>query len=536
MLLLISWYLVVSYRDESPISPPTQKESRFPSRDPELILSGASQPNILLIMSDQHNPHVMGCAGDPVVRTPNLDRLAAAGTRFSNTYCGSPLCGPSRMSFLTSRPCSEIGVWTNYCVLDSSEPTFASAWNAQGYETVLCGRMHFNGPDQRHGFSQRIMGDVFDGVPPAGARHGIFESVIPSNGQNANCITYAGPGSTAYLAYDHEVTNRALSFLEKRSDEKKRPLAMVVGYMLPHNPFICPPDLFDYYYDKVTVPEVDPDWLESLHPAVRGYREHRSYPDISPEQTRIARAAYYGLVEQMDTEIGRLLDHLEAKGAAQNTLVIYASDHGEGAGENGLWTKSNFYEASAKVPMLWRWPGRIAAGQCQDHVTSLLDVGTTLARLAGGGEPFGSGRDMSPLLTGQATPDWEDRAVSEMIGNLGDPPADMLRSGSYKLNRYEGFSEPELFDLSSDPGEVNDLGADPAMAAVRERLSEQLCRELKNRSPLPTREYLAKQQEKRLARATTATVEPDAAWVVPAGTNSFSPNWQQKSVLTENTL
>ena len=123
-------------------------------------LAAERKPNFLIIMADQQSPHVLGCAGDRVVRTPNLDQLAASGVRFTATYCGSPLCVPSRMTFLTARHCSDIEVWTNACVLDSETPTFPGALAAAGYETVLAGRMHFAGPDQRHGFTRRTIGDV----------------------------------------------------------------------------------------------------------------------------------------------------------------------------------------------------------------------------------------------------------------------------------------------------------------------------------------------------------------------------------------
>jgi len=137
------------------------------------LLAAERQPhlpqrvNFLIIMADQQSPHVMGCAGDRIVRTPNLDRLAAGGVRFAATYCGSPLCVPSRMTFLTSRHCSDIEVWSNGCVLDSETPTFAGALAAAGYETVLAGRMHFVGPDQRHGFTRRTIGDVSQARVPA---------------------------------------------------------------------------------------------------------------------------------------------------------------------------------------------------------------------------------------------------------------------------------------------------------------------------------------------------------------------------------
>jgi len=159
------------------------------------------QPNFLVIMADQQSPHVMGCAGDRVVRTPHLDRLAAGGVRFAANYCGSPLCVPSRMTFLTARHCSDIEVWTNGCVLDSATPTFPGALAAAGYEAVLAGRMHFTGPDQRHGFTRRTIGDVNQPRVPAKGKHSFLGSIpVATTGQTKAAIETAGPGRTAYMA------------------------------------------------------------------------------------------------------------------------------------------------------------------------------------------------------------------------------------------------------------------------------------------------------------------------------------------------
>jgi len=174
------------------------------------------RPNILLILSDQHNPHVLGCAGDRTVRTPNLDRLAARGVRFSSAYCGSPLCGPSRMTFLTAQHGSDICVWSNGCVLDSDIPTFLHPLNDAGYRTVLCGRMHFNGPDQRHGFQARTIGDIGQARYPAGVERKLLGSIPQATvGQSRAAVEVAGPGRTAYQAYDEAVTDAACRFLNE---------------------------------------------------------------------------------------------------------------------------------------------------------------------------------------------------------------------------------------------------------------------------------------------------------------------------------
>lgn len=446
------------------------------------------RPNILLIMSDQHNPHILGCAGDPVIRTPNLDRLAANGKRFTSTYCAAPVCVPSRMAFMASRQCSEIAVWSNGHMLDSRIPTFADALAEQGYQTVLCGRMHFRGPDQWHGFEQRLFGDFYDitwegggeepyTVGPVGGmlRGGAFGD-LPDQlgvtqreffGQNKGTVKAAAAGRTAMIAYDEQVTDHACAFLDNQEYDDDRPLAMVVGLFLPHNPLVCPREQFDYYHDRVEVPKIDPDWAANLNPG--NYRNRDRYIGLSEAEQRRGRAAYYGLVEVMDEQIGRLLDSLAASPLADDTMVIYTSDHGDMAGEHGLWMKSTFYEGAACVPMIWSWPGQIAAGTVDTRVNSLIDIGPTLADYAGRTEPFASGRSLRPLLQDDQDVDWPDTAICESSSR-----GCMIRHGRWKLSLYSGVDQPELFDLEADPNECHDLGGDPAYHDLCNRLLEQI--------------------------------------------------------------
>ena len=432
----------------------------------------ADRPNFVVVVSDQHHPRVMGYAGDGVVRTPNLDRLAAQGVRFEGTYCGSPLCVPSRMTFLTGRHCSDIGVWSNNCMLASDIPTFAHGLGIAGYETVLGGRMHFVGPDQRHGFERRIIGDVlspFPGGPPPDLGH------IPTatTGQSRKAVEVAGPGRTAYQAYDMAVTDACCRYLEGRGRAKDdRPFCLVVGYVLPHCPFICPKRLYDEYHDRVGIPQVPPGYENRLHPAIRLWRERRGVNGLDEATVRRARAAYYGLVTFMDEQIGRLLQALSGTAFAKDTAVVYLSDHGEMAGEHGMWWKSSFYEGSVRVPMLWSWPGRFPEGRVIPRVTSLLDVGPTLLDLAGADLlPGASGRSLAGFLSGSGeVEDWPDEATSENVLWGGEPAGRMIRQGPWKLNHYHGYDAPQLFNVAEDPEEFEDRAEDPACAAVRERL------------------------------------------------------------------
>jgi len=481
----------------------------------------SAQPNFMIILSDQHSPHLLRCAGDSLVRTPHLDSLAENGVLFDSTYCAAPLCVPSRMTFLTGRHCSDIGVWTNGCMLPSDIPTFAHGLGAAGYETVLGGRMHFVGPDQRHGFEKRIIGDVLSPFP-GGPGPDLGHIPLSTTGQTYKAVEVAGPGRTAYQAYDVAVTDACCRYLEER-DRDDRPFCLLVGYVLPHCPFICPRDLYEEYLDRVDIPPVPPGYLENLHPAMRLWRQVRGVDDLTTEQIRRARAAYCGLVTFMDEQIGRLLQILEAAPFGEDTIVVYTSDHGEMAGEHGMWWKSSFYEGSVGVPMIWSWPGRLAAGKRVSAVTSLLDVGPTLLDLAAA-DPLSriAGRSLRSFLEDGAPPaDWPDLTLAENYSGGQERPGRMIRQGPWKLNHYHGHDRPQLFNLEEDPDEFHDRAADPACADIKEQLMERVLQGWNGDAIEATLER--RTEARNLLREWGRTVPHDLSdfWQAPPGCNIF---------------
>jgi len=476
------------------------------------------QPNILLIMSDQHNPHILGWAGDEIVRTPTLDRLAQRGVRFTNTYCANPLCVPSRMTFLTSRYSSDIRVWTNSCRLQSDITTFVHHLVNAGYETVLCGRMHFNGPDQRHGFERRIIGDV----------HPKLEHIPRSTtGQTADGVKVAGPGRTAYTRYDEEVTQVCCKFLEAWDENPgDRPFFMTVGYVLPHCPFIAPKRLFDEYFEKIDLPQLPEGYHDSLHPFMQSWREHRKVDELTAEQVRIARAAYYGLVTFMDELIGEILSTLASTRFGEDTLIIYTSDHGEMAGEHRMWWKSSFYEGSVGVPLIFSWPGQLAEDREINRVSSLLDIGPTLVDFAGGEAISQSrGRSLKGFLTGDGEiSNWSDTAFAELGGLGGDAPGRMIRRGPWKLNFYHGHERPQLFNLESDAGEWHDLANDAAYATIQEELLAEVKASWSGEDVLRTLETAQKDRQILEAfrkNTRNSAGDPPDRWTAPDGCNIF---------------
>ncbi|MCZ7644126.1 MAG: sulfatase-like hydrolase/transferase [Planctomycetota bacterium] len=436
------------------------------------------RPNILIVLSDQHNRSFMGCAGEPIVRTPNLDRFAAEGLRFTDAYCPGPLCCPSRMSFMTSRYPSGNRVWGNSQILSSGIPTWAHALGAAGYETALLGRMHFNGSDQRHGFERRPIGEYsarHPGAPEVGGpRWTKFSSA--SSGQSRACVEVNGHGTTAYQLFDDQVTAAACRYLHEQGRAKaRRPFAAVVGWVLPHCPFICPRELFEYYAERIEAPALSEAERAALPPSIRRFQELRGIHDPLPERTiRNARAAYYGLCEYLDRNFGLLLEALEASGLSEDTLVLYTSDHGEMAGEHGCWWKSNYYEGSAGVPLLARGPG-VPQGATCEAVCNLVDLGPTCIDVGGGAPlPHAAGRSLRGFLEGRAPVNWVDETFSEFVGAKHDPPSCMIRQGRWKLWTYQGDAQPALFDLESDPAELKDLGGAPEYAEIRAKLLKRI--------------------------------------------------------------
>ena len=335
------------------------------------------RPNLLYIHSDQHNPAVSGCYGDPLVKTPNLDRLADRGTIFSNAYCPSPVCVPSRMSMLTGRFPYENEVWTNSHTLDSAIPTLAHAMGMAGYHPILVGRMHAIGPDQLHGYRERLIGDhcsnYHGGLPPD---HGMLEG---TQGPQRVSLQKSGTGQNSYQVHDEYVTAATVDFLNKigtknRSGLAEEPFCLTVGFMLPHQPFVARPDDYKTYAGRVKMPKHPAPYSDTLHPFFKWWREKSGTEHVPDQEVLRSRTAYWALVTCVDSMIGEIIDALDRNGLAQNTAIVYSSDHGEQVGEHGLWWKQTLYEDSARVPAIVSWPGTLPQGVHSDRVISQIDL------------------------------------------------------------------------------------------------------------------------------------------------------------------
>ncbi|MHA1566979.1 MAG: sulfatase-like hydrolase/transferase [Alphaproteobacteria bacterium] len=434
------------------------------------------KPNLLFIFSDQHTQKVAGCYGDPIVRTPNLDRLAAGGVTFDNVYTPAPICTPARMSLLTGQYPSQQRCWTNSDVLAADIPTFAHALGIAGYQPTLVGRLHAIGPDQLHGYVDRRVGDHstnwLGGYPhDLGPLDKTAEPFRVS-------VERSGPGQSSYEVKDRDVTAAAVDLFGEMASARARggdqPFAVTVGLMLPHQPYVCADADYALYDGKVGLPRLAQPAGE--HPYFTGWRAHTDTQSLPDDQVIRSRTAYYGLVTSMDRMIGQILDALEACGLADNTLIIYSSDHGDQLGERNLWWKQTFYDDAAKVPLIMSWPGHLPAGEKRRQVANLIDVGATMIDATGGTPlPWSHARSLLPIARDGAAP-WLDETFSEyctdgMARWTGPVPVQqrMVRSEHWKLVYYHG-ARPQLFDLQNDPDEMKDLGEDPSYAGVRDAL------------------------------------------------------------------
>jgi choline-sulfatase len=360
----------------------------------------SQKPNILIILSDQHTAHVSGPYGHPIVQTPNLDALAAGGTVFENNYCNSPICVPSRMSFMTGQHLRNNGIWDNGVPLPSDRITWAHQLKAAGYDVALSGKMHFRGLDQLHGFRAQLAYDINALNLP---KIRLWDEGLEQRAEPSTSIK-AEAGRSKEIDADDAVTAAALDYLRDPA-RQDQPWALVTGYVAPHPPFVVPQKYLDMYPpDEMDLPTIPEGHLDELHPAYQRQMAWRGWQPggISDENIRRARAVYYALTTYLDDQIGMLLAALDESGQRENTIIIYLSDHGEMLGEHGLWYKCNFYEQSAHVPLIVNGIGQ--AGQRVPAVTSNVDVTATLLDLAGveSISPV-DGDSLLPLVQGEST-------------------------------------------------------------------------------------------------------------------------------------
>lgn len=493
------------------------------------------KPNILFIFSDQHAQKVSGAYGDGIVQTPNIDRLSQEGVRFDNAYCPSPICVPSRMSALTARWPHRQECWVNDDILDSGIPTWLHMAGAAGYYPVLIGRMHSIGPDQLRGYAHREIGDHSPNYP--GAERQSMGVLTKTNDPNRESLEAAGSGRGLYQVKDEDVTEAAVNWLHANGaakHERNEPFCLTVGLMLPHPPYVVDEEVFSKYKGRVPAPKLGAEQLVGdWH---QWWRKARAIEDVTTEECDRARTTYWGLVERLDGMIGRILKALEDISALENTLIVYASDHGDHVGERGLWWKHTFFEESVKVPLIMRLPGVLPKGESREQVVNLVDLSQAMIDAIGAGQlPHADGQSFWSVAQDNTAP-WTNEtfseyctdAVPEWTGGRAVQQR-MIRSGKWKLMVYDS-EPPLLFDLESDPDEIRDLAQDPEYSDILNSLTARLTDGWQN-DTIASR-MREKRIEKDILAAWAREVQPEGTqiWRYSPSINRLDQNGPENGV------
>lgn len=440
-----------------------------------------SRPNIVVVMADQLAPQLTGAYGHPVARTPNLDALAARGMRFDAAYCASPLCAPSRYAFMSGQLVSRIAAYDNASEFRASVPTFAHYLKSLGYRTGLSGKMHFVGPDQKHGFQDRVTTDIYPSDFAWTPDWEAPDERIDKWYHNMATVRESGVAAATFQTdYDDEVGFMARRWLMERARDRlakdASPFLLVASFIHPHDPYVARPEWWDLYEGmEIDVPEALP--REAQDPFSRRVMDgiEASVAPPTDEEVRRARRAYLANVSYVDDHLGRIVATLEETGALDRTVVVFTADHGDMLGERGLWYKMTFFEPSARVPLVMAGPG-VARGRAP-NACSLVDLLPTFLEMAGGGpdllgEPV-DGRSLMPLARGEADP--VDEAIGEYCAEMTPWPVFMIRRGGFKYIHCD-VDPPQLYDLAADPGERRNLAADPAHAGTARAFAEEVVR------------------------------------------------------------
>lgn len=429
-----------------------------------------SQPNILIFMVDQLNGTLFPDGPADWLHAPNLKALAARSVRFQNTYTASPLCAPGRASFMSGQLPRRTRVYDNAAEFASDIPTYAHHLRRAGYQTCLSGKMHFVGPDQLHGFEERLTTDVYPadfGWTPDYRKPG---ERIEWWYHNMGSVTGAGVAEiTNQLEYDDEVAYHATRKVYDYARSIDRPWCLTVSFTHPHDPYVARKKYWDLYEDcdhlLPEVPAFNYDDQDPHSKRIFDANDWRSF-DIMEEDIRRSRRAYFANISYLDDKIGEVMEALEA--TRQEAIILFVSDHGDMLGERGLWFKMNFFEGSARVPLMVAAPG-LTPGLI-DTPVSTLDMTPTLADLAGIDMsevmPWTDGESLLPLATGveRSTP-----VAMEYAAEASYAPLVCLRYGKWKYIRC-ALDPDMLFDMEADPNELTNLADVPAHKGTLDQL------------------------------------------------------------------
>ncbi len=481
-----------------------------------------SQPNFLIIQADQLTARALSAYGNKITKTPAIDGLVARGVVFENTICNFPLCGPSRASMMSGLLPFNAGVFDNGAEFAATIPTFAHYLRILGYQTCLGGKMHFIGPDQLHGFDERLTTDIY----PSDFNWAAKWTRKPDGNEPGRLLAAAGEVNgilrsgiyerTVQLDYDDEVAFKAIRKLHDfaRSDDE-RPFCLVTSFTHPHDPFAVPRVYWDRYrHDEIDLPVIPRLPRDELDAHSQRLYDHIGVAEanMSDEDVRIARHGYFAAISYIDDQVAALVAAVEKAGLHDNTIIIFISDHGEALGERGLWFKRSFYDVALKVPFIVSAPWHDTCDRISRNV-SLVDLLPTLADLADPErgldilEARHHGHSLRPAVEGDelTTP---DIVFSEMAADALSAPAVAVIEGSHKYIHCE--TDPTLlFDLAADPNEVNNLSGIPQAKEIEARMASIIAK--KWNLAAVTEDVLESQRRRRL--------------IEQAHSNGITPSW-----------
>jgi len=410
---------------------------------------------------------------------------------------------------MTGKYVSHCQGWDNSTPLDVGRITWPWLLKTKGYDTVLNGKMHMMGPKPLNGFDMQLTHD-----PHAANAHEVLRWDDGVNQQTPNqrwaSVIEAGPGRSEVIDHDDMVEDAAHEYI-RELDRKEKPWAMVCGFISPHFPLKVPEPYFSQYYpDNTDLPNNPPGHLDNLPPSAKRLQTYTGTAGpYTDDETRKARAAYYGMISFLDDKIGRLMDTLEATGQRKNTVVIHTSDHGEMAGEHGLWRKMNFYEQAARIPLQISWPGNLPEGKRVSEATSNVDFVATLLDIVGI-DPTQWDMDGDSFLHYlQGTEDnLKDEVICEYLAHGTDGPRIMVRQGEWKLSyTHRDPVEFELYNLKDDPGEFENLADRQEVKEVQDRLFARAMEVWRGDPDGLSKRVRESQKERYLLREITGTGE-----------------------------
>jgi choline-sulfatase len=451
-----------------------------------MLQSAADRPNILFICADEHGGPFLGSMGHPIVKTPNLDRLAAGGVQFRNAYCGSPVCVPARASMMSGMFPSDVASYCNSTPFRKPAPSWGNRLRDSGYACWATGKLDLTeGTD--YGFEE------------TGTQHG--HSVNPDITSllrapmcyRASVRNDVNGSFSKAKPHDDNVLANATRFLREGVRGTTKPWAIYAGFTAPHYPLVADPKYATVYPpESMSLPDVPLDYLDRRHPIFEQMANFQRFSTpIAAERIQRARSAYFGMITELDHMIGSVLDELQKTGQADRTLIVYTSDHGEMLGNNGLWFKNVLLENAARVPLILAGAG-LLRGKVVDTPVMHVDLVATILDMAGvAGDPKLRGDSLVPLARGEAG-SHPGIAYSESHSEGNCTGSFMIRKANWKYIYATGY-EPILFDLRSDAGEHNNLAGKQETATVQKELHAELLRLTPDPDEVTERAFAAQQ-------------------------------------------